>query len=52
MGVRLYASAAFLGSLEPPEPLASDFLSDDFESLELSDVPSDLPSDAVFDFRP
>jgi hypothetical protein len=51
VGVRLYASAAFLGSPEPPEPLLSDF-SDDFESLELSDLPSDLPSDAAFDLRP
>ena len=50
--MRLYASAAFLGSLEPPEPLPSDFVSDYFESLELSDLPSDLPSDAAFDLRP
>src|SRR5436190_21663408 len=43
----IYASAAFLGSLDPPEPLPSDF-SDDFESLELSD----LASEAAFDLRP
>jgi hypothetical protein len=45
---RGYASAAFLGSLLPPSELFFSDLSDDFESLELSD----LPSDAAFDLRP
>jgi hypothetical protein len=44
-----YASAAFLGSLEPPELVLSDFFSDDFDSPELSDLPSEAPA---FDRRP
>jgi hypothetical protein len=48
VGVRLYASAAFLGSLLPPSELFFSDFSEDFESLELSD----LPSDAAFDLRP
>ena len=45
---RRYASAAFLGSLLPPSELFFSDLSDDLDSLD----PSDLPSEPGFLRRP